>query len=430
MKTFDQTNKQEKKEWDLFLERRGFDFSDIEDSVRDIIREVREKGDGAVCAFTDRFDGVKLNAVELEISREALKEAFASVSPALVESMDKAKKNIVDFYSQNRRFSWEINPVSGAKVGEIWHPLDSVGLYIPGGTAPLISTVLMTALPAKVAGVRKVVAVTPPSKEGSVLPEMLAAFYLADVDHVFQIGGAQAIAALAYGTETIPKVDKIAGPGNRYVTAAKKMVSGDVGIDTLAGPSEVLIVADKSAKPAFIASDMLSQLEHDEASQAVLVTPEKDLIEATQKELKSQVKKLERQKQLKTSCEAGTVFVCVAGLDEAVEAANRYAPEHCQVMTQDPEKIGKQIVSAGAVFLGDFSPVATGDFVAGPSHVLPTGGAGRFSSGLSLDDFMKRVSLISYSREALADWKDTIRAFTQAEGLDAHQASVDIRLQF
>ncbi len=429
MKTFDWTDLKSQKEFILFVNQRGTDFSNIEKSVQEILASIRQKGDTALLGFTKKFDQATLNQDQLEVTQEELKEALEGASEELKAAIELAKKNVSQYYNQSKKFSWEIDAGDGAKVGELWHPLKRVGVYIPSGTAPLISTILMTVVPAKVAGVEEVIALTPPNKDGDILPEMLAAFALTGVDRVFRAGGAQAIGALAYGTETIPRVDKIVGPGNQYVTAAKKIVFGDVGIDTLAGPSEVLIVADQTASAEFLASDLLSQLEHDIQSQAILVSPDADLLEETQKALKKQMKSLDRQDQIQESCANGAIFVKVSTLTEAVEVANLYGPEHCEVAVEKPEEIYRQIQTAGALFIGNYSPVATGDFVAGPSHVLPTGGAGRFSAGLSLDDFMKRTSVIHYSQEALKKVRGVIQTFTQIEGLDAHQKSVDIRFE-
>lgn len=429
MRSYDLNNSESKKEFFLFLNQRGADFSAIEKSVSDILLSVRQKGDAAVLGFTEKFDKVSLNQDQMMVSKESCKKAREEVSKELLQAIETAQKNISNYYNQTKRFNWDIDLGDDSRVGEMWHPLERVGVYIPGGTAPLISTILMTVVPAKVAGVKEIIAVTPPNHENDILPELLAAFDCVGVDQLFRVGGAQAIAALAYGTESIPKVDKIVGPGNQYVTAAKKAVFGTVGIDTLAGPSEVLIVADASANPQFLASDLLSQLEHDVNSQAILVSPDSDLLKATQKALESQVKGLDRQAQLEESCANGALFVKVSTLTEAVEVANLYGPEHCEVVVESPESIYPQIQTAGAIFLGGYSPVATGDFVAGPSHVLPTGGAGRFSAGLSLDDFMKRTSLIEYSKQGLEKVRKEIQLFTQIEGLDAHQKSVDIRFK-
>lgn len=429
MLSFNLKKPDEARAFDQFLKNRRLDFSQFEEKVEPILRAVRQEGDKALVQFTRRFDGVKLKPSEIEISPLELKKGFSSVSPAFIRAVELAKKNIAEFYSQTKRFSWELSLMPGSQVGETIRPLDSVGVYVPGGTAPLVSTILMTVVPAKVAGVRRIVAVTPPGKSGKLPNEMLAAFYITEVDRVFRIGGAQAIAALAYGTETVPRVDKIVGPGNPFVTAAKKLVFGDVGIDTLAGPSEVLIVADRTAVPAYLAADMLSQLEHDVESKAVLVSAEAAVLEKTQKELEKQAKKLKRQRQLGESIKRGAVFLEVESLSAAIEVANRFSPEHCELAVDQPEKWAKEIRHAGALFLGNYSPVATGDFVAGPSHVLPTGGAARFSSGLSLDDFVKKNSVISFSHEALWGCREALEEFTRVEGLDAHAASVQVRFQ-
>jgi len=429
MQTFNLKRTSDQKKWDQFLAKRGSDFSKVGARIDEVIQAVRRRGDSAILAYTERFDKVKLKKNDLLVPKSELKRAYNRISPSLKQALNLAKGNIVRFYSQTKRSSWSQTNCFGAKVGEIRRPLDKVGVYVPGGSAPLVSTILMTVLPAKVAGVKKIIAVTPPNKKGEIQSEMLAAFYAAGVDAVYRVGGAQAIAALAYGTQSIPKVDKIVGPGNIYVTAAKKRVYGDVGIDTLAGPSEVLIVADKSANPEFVAADMLSQLEHDPKSEAILVSRESKIISETKSALQIQMKQLNRQKQLIASSGKGAVFVLVSSLKEAVQAANLYAPEHCEVVVKQAGSLAKEIKTAGALFLGNYTPVATGDFVAGPSHVLPTGGAGRFSSGLSLDDFMKKTSLISFSRNALAKSRKAIQTFTDVEGLDAHKASVDIRFK-
>lgn len=429
MISFDLKKPADAKAFDRLIQNRSQDLSGVADKVSKIIGAVRKDRDKALLNFTAQFDGVNLKPEQIEVSRLEMKQGFASVSPALIRALEFAKKNITEFYSQTRRFSWELSLLPGAKVGEMIRPLDSVGVYVPGGTAPLVSTILMTVIPAKVAGVRQIAAVTPPQKNGKISNEMLAAFYVTEVEKVYRVGGAQAIAALAYGTETVPRVDKIVGPGNLFVTAAKKQVYGDVGIDTVAGPSEVLIVADTSATPEFLAADLLSQLEHDAESKAVLVSPDDKILKKTQQELEKQAKKLKRQKQLASSVKKGAIFVAVASLEEAVHVANRFAPEHCELAVAEPERWAKEIRNAGAIFLGQYSPVAVGDFVAGPSHVLPTAGAARFASGLSLDDFVKKSSVISYSREALWESKEALEQFTRVEGLDAHAASVAVRFK-
>lgn len=429
MHFFDISKPDSKEKFFAFSRQRSMDYSNIFPVVEEIIRTVRENGDKALIDYTRKFDHISLDPDRLKVDKKELKAAFEQAPPDLLDVLKNAKKNIVHYYSQVKRFAWDIETSQGASSGELWHPIKTIGVYVPGGTAPLISTILMTVVPAKVAGVKNIVAMTPPNKEGEISKEMLIAFDLVGVDQVFRIGGAQAIAALAYGTETIPSVDKIVGPGNQFVTAAKKLVFGDVGIDTLAGPSEVLILADGSANPDFIASDMLSQLEHDPKSQAVTVSPDQDLLDKVQSALEEQLKKLNRQVQLQESCKNGAIFVKVANLNEGVEVANFYAPEHCEVMGSEAETQFMNIATAGAIFVGENTPVATGDFIAGPSHVLPTGGAGRFSAGLSLDSFLKRTSVVKYSKEALQGVRKDILKFTEIEGLDAHKASVDIRFK-
>jgi len=409
----------------ILRKRESGEHPEVADTVREIINEVRTRGDKALFDFTERFDGVRLKS--LEVSREAAKEAYDSLEPALRSTIEKACENIRKFHEKQKENSWFEAEENGIIVGQKITPLERAGVYIPGGTAPLPSSALMNIIPAKVAGVREVIMTTPP-RDG-ILPDpvILACAYIAGVDRIFSVGGAQAIAAMAYGTETIPKVDKITGPGNIYVATAKKMVYGVCDIDMIAGPSEILVIADEYAKPEYVAADLLSQAEHDVLASAILITDSKSLIEKVTGEIERQVRKLSRKEIIEKSLEDYGAIVLACSLDEAVEISNLIAPEHVELMVKDPFSLLGGIKNAGAIFLGENAPEPLGDYIAGPNHTLPTNGTARFFSPLSASDFVKKSSIISYSREALRSlYKDVIR-FAEAESLDAHANSARIR---
>jgi histidinol dehydrogenase len=384
-----------------------------EQTVKKIIKEVRAKGDVALLSFTRKFDGVSLSKGNLRIGEQAIKKACREVNPDFIKAVITAKKNIEGFYRNKARKSWQARK-NGITLGEIWRPIESVGIYAPGGKYTYPSTTLMTVIPARIAGVKRIVVVTPPKK---IKAEMLVTLAIIGVDEVYQVGGAQAIAALAYGTQTITKVDKIVGPGNDYVTCAKKLVFGDVGIDLLAGPSEVVVLADEAAQADYVVADLAAQFEHGMGASAVLMTTSRDLLDKVKRKLMPVVNKGK-----------GLNFIRVQSIDKGVELINKIAPEHLEILVKNPSAILGKIKNAGAIFLGEFSPVAVGDYIAGPSHVLPTGGAARFSSGLGVEDFMKKSSLISYDKKALKKYGKMIETLAEAEGLQNHAQTIRIRL--
>ena len=399
----------------------------VESIVADIIAEVRAKGDEALYAYCEKFDGVKLNA--LQVSQAEIDEAFSLVEPRFIEVLTKAAENIRAFHACQKREGFTLDKEKGVMVGQKILPVDRAGLYVPGGTASYPSTVLMDAIPAKLAGVRDVVMVTPPKKDGKISPVILAAAKIAGVDKIFKLGGAQAIAALAYGTESVPKVDKIVGPGNAFVAEAKKQVFGAVSIDMIAGPSEILVVADASAEPAYVAADLLSQAEHDKMASAVLVTDSAALAEAVQAELEKQIPLLERAEIARVSIDTNGKIIVADDLNAVIEIANEIAPEHLELCVEDPFKYLDSIRHAGSVFMGKYCPEALGDYFAGPNHTLPTSGTAKFSSPLSVDDFVKKTQFIYYSEEALAEVAEDVAYFAKQEGLTAHAKSATIRLE-
>ena len=399
----------------------------VEAVVTDIIAQVRAKGDEALYAYCEKFDGVKLNA--LQVTQEEMDEAFSLVEPRFIEVLEKAAENIRSFHACQKREGFTLKKENGVMVGQKIIPVDRAGLYVPGGTASYPSTVLMDAIPAKLAGVRDVVMVTPPGKDGKIKPVILAAAKIAGVDRIFKVGGAQAIAALAYGTESIPKVDKIVGPGNAFVAEAKKQVFGTVSIDMIAGPSEILVVADGTAQPAYVAADLLSQAEHDKMASAVLVTDSAALAEAVQAELEKQIPLLERSEIARVSIDTNGKIIVADTLSAAIEIANEIAPEHLELCVDNPFDYLDSIRHAGSVFMGKYCPEALGDYFAGPNHTLPTSGTARFSSPLSVDDFIKKTQFIYYSEEALAEVAEDVAYFARQEGLTAHAKSAVIRLE-
>ena len=395
--------------------------------VREIIETVRTGGDKAVKDYTVRFDGKAPEC--LEVSREELKASLEQCDPDFVETLRKAANNISDFHTRQKQQSWLTTKENGVILGQRIRGLARVGLYVPGGTAAYPSSVLMNAIPAKIAGVKELIMTTPPQKDGKPNPAIMAAAYIAGVDRVFLMGGAQAVAALAYGTESVPRVDKIVGPGNIFVATAKKLLYGVVDIDMIAGPSEILVLADESADPKFLAADLMSQAEHDRLASAILVTTSETLANATVKELERQVQTLERREIiLESLANFGVIIICDS-MDKAVKMANDLAPEHLEVCCKDPlEYVGK-LDNAGSVFLGNYSPEPLGDYFAGPIHVLPTSGTARFFSPLSVDSFVKKSSFIYYTDDALKADKDDIIRFANTEGLTAHANSIIVRYE-
>ncbi len=399
--------------------------SDAEEIVADIIANVRANKDKAVFEYCERFDGVKLGS--LEVSAEEIDEALGLVEPEFIDILKKAKENIYAFHSRQVRNSFLINENDGVIIGQKIIPIEKVGLYVPGGTAAYPSSVLMNAVPAKIAGCPEIVMVTPPKKDGKINPHILAAASVAGVDRIFKVGGAQAVAALAYGTESIPCVDKIVGPGNAFVAEAKKQVFGKVSIDMIAGPSEILVIADRTCNAKYVAADLLSQAEHDKMASAVLVTNSEALALAVTLELERQIPMLSREEIARTSIENNGKIIITSSIDEAVEVANSIAPEHLEICVDEPFMYLDKIKHAGSIFMGKYCPEALGDYMAGPNHTLPTSGTARFSSPLSVDDFVKKTQFSYFTRDALGKVCRDVEYFANKEGLGAHAKSAVIR---
>ncbi|MGI6173824.1 MAG: histidinol dehydrogenase [Christensenellales bacterium] len=406
---------------------RGAPEVDVAGVVRDIIRDVRERGDKALYEYCKKFD--KADLTSLEVTREETEEAISGIAPEFLRILRQAAENIRAFHENQKRPGFMVERGNGVILGQRVIPLDRVGMYVPGGTAVYPSTVLMDAIPAKIAGCPEVVITTPPNAQGKINPMILAAASVAGVDTIYKVGGAQAVAALAYGTESIKRVDKIIGPGNAFVAEAKKQVFGQVAIDMIAGPSEILIVADKNSSARNVAADMLSQAEHDRMASAVLVTDSAELAEKVRMELEVQIPLLARAEIARASIEKHGKIIVVPDMDKAVEIANDIAPEHLELCVDSPFDILGAVRHAGSVFLGRYCPEALGDYFAGPNHTLPTGGTARFSSPLSVDDFVKKSQYTYYTREALSNVADSVAAFAEAEGLGAHARSVTIRFE-
>lgn len=399
--------------------------ANVEQAVREILAAVSQKGDQAVLACTERFDGVRLEA--LQVSREEMEQAVAQVEPEFLAVLEQAAENIRQFHSRQVRSSFLIADKPGIVLGQKVTPIEKVGIYVPGGTAAYPSTVLMDTIPAKIAGCPQIVMVTPPGKDGKIPPAILAAARIAGVDAVYKVGGAQAVAALAYGTETIPRVDKIVGPGNAFVAEAKKQVFGRVAIDMIAGPSEILILADGKSDPAHVAADLLSQAEHDRLASAVLVTDSDALAQAVRTELERQLKTLPRRDIARASIDNCGKIIVADSLQDGIAIANEIAPEHLELMVDDPFSYLDAIKNAGSIFLGRSCPEALGDYFAGPNHTLPTAGTARFSSPLSVDDFVKKSQFTYYTPQAMRSAADSVARFAEKEGLQAHARSARIR---
>ncbi|MCR4751266.1 MAG: histidinol dehydrogenase [Eubacterium sp.] len=404
-------------------------FEEQERTVRRILEEVRARGDEAVLDYTEQFDGIRMNASDLPVSDSEIEEAYRNVAPELIEVIRKALVNIRAFHEKQKRNSWITTSEDGTMLGVRYLPVERAGVYVPGGKAAYPSSVLMNIVPAKVAGVQEIIMTTPCGKDGSVNPAVLVAAKEAGADRVFKAGGAQAVAALAYGTETIPRVDKIVGPGNIYVALAKKAVFGSVSIDSVAGPSEILVLADETANPRFVAADLLSQAEHDEMASAVLITTSEKVAEQTQEEIRGFLQTLSRKDIISRSLEQFGYILLAGSMEDAIEAANAFAPEHLEIQTADPLGVMTRIRHAGAIFLGSYSSEPLGDYFAGPNHVLPTSGTARFFSPLSVDDFMKKSSIIQYSEEALRRVHRDIEQFAMCEQLTAHANSIAVRFE-
>ncbi len=411
------------------LKRSPNQYGEYEQKVGEILKQVKEEGDQAVFAFTERFDGAKIDASNIEVTEEEIEEAYTIVEPSLLDVIRKALVNIEAYHAKQRQYSWFDSTPNGTILGQKVTPLARVGVYVPGGKAAYPSSVLMNVMPAKVAGVEEIIMATPCNKEGKVTPATLVAAKEAGVDRIFKVGGAQAIASLAYGTESIPKVDKIVGPGNIYVALAKKAVYGHVSIDSIAGPSEILVLADETANPRFVAADLLSQAEHDELASAILVTTSKELAEKVSKEVDSFVEKLSRKNIITASLENYGYILLADSMDQAIEVANEIASEHLEIVTKDAFTVMTKIKNAGAIFIGEYSSEPLGDYFAGPNHVLPTNGTAKFFSPLSVDDFIKKSSIISYSKEALEPIHKDIISFANAEELTAHANSIRVRFE-
>ena len=411
------------------LKRSPNNYGQYEASVKEILDKVKEEKDAAVFAYTAKFDGAELTADTIEVTDAEIEEAYAQVDDTLLTVIRKAKDNIESYHAKQRQNSWFDSKPDGTILGQKITPLHRVGVYVPGGKAVYPSSVLMNVMPAKVAGVDEIIMVTPPGKNGKVSPNTLVAAKEAGVNKIYKVGGAQAIAALAYGTESIPKVDKIVGPGNIYVALAKKAVYGHVSIDSIAGPSEILVVADETANPRYVAADLLSQAEHDELASAILVTTSEKLAHEVSDQVDGFLKELSRSEIISKSLENYGYILVADSIDEAIEVANDIASEHLEIVTKDPFNVMTKIKNAGAIFLGEYSSEPLGDYFAGPNHVLPTNGTAKFFSPLSVDDFIKKSSIISYSREALELIHNDIETFAKAEHLTAHANSIHVRFE-
>ena len=414
---------------DNLLKRSPNNYGQYTEAVNEIVEAIKAGGDAAVFEYTKKFDGADISADNFIVSKEEIEEAYASVSEEVLTVIRKAIVNIRVYHEKQKQYSWFDSQPNGTILGQKVTPLSRVGVYVPGGKAAYPSSVLMNILPAKVAGVEKIVMTTPPGKDGKVNPGTLVAAKEAGADIIYKVGGAQAIAALAFGTESIPKVDKIVGPGNIFVALAKKAVYGYVSIDSIAGPSEILVIADETANPRYVAADLLSQAEHDELASAILVTTSEALADAVSEEVDAFVEKLSRKAILEKSLENYGYILIAEDLNGAVEIANAIASEHLEIVTKNRFEVMTQIKNAGAIFLGEYSSEPLGDYFAGPNHVLPTNGTAKFFSPLSVDDFIKKSSIIYYSRQALEPVKDDIIKFAESESLTAHANSIRVRFE-
>lgn len=411
------------------LKRSPNSYGKFEAAVNDILLNVRTNKDEALFKYTKDFDKADINASNIVVTKDEIEEAYTKVDPALVDVIRKSLKNIKEYHEKQKQYSWFDSKPDGTILGQKVTPLARAGVYVPGGKAAYPSSVLMNVVPAKVAGVEQIIMCTPPDHEGKVYPTTLVAANEAGVDVVYKAGGAQAIAAMAYGTESIPKVDKICGPGNIYVALAKKAVFGYVSIDSVAGPSEILVIADETANPRYVAADLLSQAEHDEMASAILITTSSELANKVSAEIDGFLKELSRSEIISKSLDNYGYILLVDDINEAVSVANDIASEHLEIVTKDPFNVMTKITNAGAIFLGEYSSEPLGDYFAGPNHVLPTNGTAKFFSALSVDDFIKKSSIISYSREALEAIHNDIENFAAAEHLTAHANSIKVRFE-
>nr|WP_076777420.1 histidinol dehydrogenase [Lachnoclostridium phocaeense] len=411
------------------LKRSPNQYGEYEAGVARILEDVRIKGDEALFAYTETFDHASINEQNIQVTEEEIREAYELAGEDLVSIIRKALANIQSYHEKQRQYSWFDSKPDGTILGQKVTALQRVGVYVPGGKAAYPSSVLMNIVPAKVAGVEEIVMVTPPGRDGKVNPNTLVAAHEAGADVIYKVGGAQAVGALAYGTSCIPKVDKIVGPGNIYVALAKKAVYGHVSIDAIAGPSEILVIADESANPRYVAADLLSQAEHDELASAILVTTSEELAEAVSKEVDRFLQELSRSEIIRKSLDNYGYILVAESMEDAIDIANEIASEHLEIQTRNPYDVMTRIRNAGAIFIGEYASEPLGDYFAGPNHVLPTNGTARFFSPLSVDDFIKKSSIISYSREALERIHTDIEAFAQAEQLTAHANSIKVRFE-
>ena len=408
---------------------RSNNYGQYESVVAEIVNDVREKGDEAVFAYTKKFDKWEIQTDNIRVTEEEIEEALAGAEKEFVEVMKRSAANIADFHKKQLRNSWIDTKPDGSILGQRILPIAVSGVYVPGGKAAYPSSLLMNVIPAKVAGVKRIIMTTPAGADGKVNPGTLVAASIAGVDEIYKVGGAQAIAAMAFGTESIPKVDKITGPGNIFVALAKKACFGYVSIDSIAGPSEILVIADETAKPRYVAADLLSQAEHDELASAILITTSRKLAEEVDEQIDDFLKELSRSEIIRKSLEQYGYILLADSMEDAISAANAIASEHLEILTKNPYDVMTRIENAGAIFLGEYSSEPLGDYYAGPNHILPTNGTARFFSPLNVDDFMKKTSIISYSREALERAHKDIELFAEKEGLTAHANSVRVRFQ-
>ena len=425
--TLDENSKQNL--LDELLKRSPNHYGEFSERVNAIIEDVKKNKDAALFSYTERFDGAKLDASTIRVTKEEIEEAYHEVDPKLLEVIKKALVNIRSYHEKQRRYSWFDSKPDGTLLGQKIGPIASCGVYVPGGKAVYPSSVLMNVAPAKVAGVERIVMTTPPGKDGKVSPNTLVAACEAGVDEIYKVGGAQAIAALAFGTESVPKVDKIVGPGNIYVALAKKAVYGYVSIDAIAGPSEILVIADETANPRFVAADLLSQAEHDELASAILVTTSEELARKVSDEVDGFLKELSRSEIIRKSLDNYGYILVADTMNDVIDIANEIASEHLEIQTKNPYDVMTKVRNAGAIFIGEYASEPLGDYFAGPNHVLPTNGTAKFFSPLSVDDFIKKSSIIGYSEEALRDIHKDIEAFAEAEQLTAHANSIKVRFE-
>jgi histidinol dehydrogenase len=429
MKTIQLTDETKQDLLNTLLKRSPNHYGKYEAVVADIISNVREKGDEAVFDYTKQFDKWEITASNIRVSQAEMDEAFAATDAEFIEVMKRSAANITSFHEKQLRNSWIDTKKDGTILGQRILPIAVSGVYVPGGKAAYPSSVLMNVIPAKVAGVEKIIMTTPAGADGKVNPGTLVAASIAGVDEIYKVGGAQAIAAMAFGTQSIPKVDKITGPGNIFVALAKKACFGFVSIDSIAGPSEILVLADETATPRYVAADLLSQAEHDELASAILITTSKELAKAVEKEIDLFLQELSRTEIIRKSLDNYGYIILADSMDSAIDAANAIASEHLEILTKDPYNVMTKIKNAGAIFLGEYSSEPLGDYYAGPNHILPTNGTAKFFSPLNVDDFMKKTSIISYSREALEKVHDDIELFAEKEGLTAHANSIHVRFE-